>query len=124
MERVNGFVAKSDNKENISVLEIEGKQRGSISILKVNDDVAQLGLLLVEPDLRGLGYGERLVQRAIDFCKEKGYQKIILWTNSELKSARCIYKRMGFELKLTRVQTLSNREVQEELWELSISEVV
>jgi GNAT superfamily N-acetyltransferase len=119
-ESVKGFIKRSDSKENIWILEIEGKQRGSISIKKVNDKIAQLGLFLVEPSLRGSGYGKQLLQKAIDFCKEKGYQTIILWTNSELKSARRIYEKNGFQLKETRIQTLSNKELIEERWELSI----
>ena len=82
-ESVNGFIKRSDSKENIWILEIEGEPKGSISIKKVNDKVAQLGLFLVEPDLRGSGYGKQLLQTAIAFCKEKGYQTVILWTNSE-----------------------------------------
>ncbi|OAT72965.1 GNAT family N-acetyltransferase [Parageobacillus thermoglucosidasius] len=119
-ESVNGFIKRSDSKENIWILEIEGEPKGSISIKKVNDKVAQLGLFLVEPDLRGSGYGKQLLQTAIAFCKEKGYQAVILWTNSELKTARRIYEKNGFQLKETRMRNLSNKELIEEKWELSI----
>jgi GNAT superfamily N-acetyltransferase len=119
-ESVNGFIKRSDSKENIWILEIEGEPKGSISIKKVNDKVAQLGLFLVEPDLRGSGYGKQLLQTAIAFCKEKGYQAVILWTNSELKTARRIYEKNGFQLKETRIRNLSNKELIEEKWELSI----
>jgi GNAT superfamily N-acetyltransferase len=119
-ESVNGFIKRSDSKENIWILEIEGKPRGSISIKKVNDKIAQLGLFLVEPDLRGYGYGKQLVQTAIAFCKQNGYQTVILWTNSELKSARRIYEKYGFQLKENQIRILSNKELIEERWELSI----
>jgi GNAT superfamily N-acetyltransferase len=119
-ESVNGFIKRSDSKENIWILEIEGKPRGSISIKKVNDKIAQLGLFLVEPDLRGYGYGKKLVQTAIAFCKQNGYQTVILWTNSELKSARRIYEKYGFQLKENQIRILSNKELIEERWELSI----
>nr|WP_269528355.1 GNAT family N-acetyltransferase [Anoxybacillus tepidamans] len=110
----------SDSKENIWILEVKGKPKGSISIKKVSDQVAQLGLFLVEPGVRGGGYGQQLLQRAIDFCKEKGYETIILWTNSELKSARMLYEKNGFRLNETRRQILSNKELIEEKWELHI----
>ncbi len=99
---------------------MKGKPKGSISIKKVSDQVAQLGLFLVEPGVRGGGYGQQLLQRAIDFCKEKGYETIILWTNSELKSARMLYEKNGFRLNETRRQILSNKELIEEKWELHI----
>ncbi len=119
-ESVDGFIKRSNRKEHIWILEIEGEQRGSISIKKVNDKVAQLGLFLVESGLRGSGYGRHLVEHAIAFCREKGYQKVVLCTNSELKSARSIYEKNGFQLKETRIQTLSNKELIEEKWELCI----
>lgn len=119
-ERVKSLIKRSDPKENIWILEVDGKPNGSICIQKVNEDIAQLGLFLVEPGVRGTGYGNRLVQTAIDFCKEIGFKKIILWTNSELISARRIYTKNGFELKETRNQILSNKELIEERWELTI----
>ncbi|MFS1514288.1 GNAT family N-acetyltransferase [Chengkuizengella sp. SCS-71B] len=117
---VNGFIKRSNIKENIWILEIQGNKSGSISIKKVNEETAQLGLFLVDPNARGAGYGQQLVQTAIDFCKEFGFKKIVLWTNSELTSARRIYERNGFQLKEIRIQTLSKKELIEERWELFI----
>lgn len=120
-DSVTSFIVRSDNKEHIWILELEGERRGSICIKKVNNNSAQLGLFLVEPNVRGAGYGQQLVQAAIDFCKEADFKSIILWTNSELTSARRIYKKNGFKLKETRIQTLSNKELTEEKWELTLA---
>ncbi|OEH94181.1 GNAT family N-acetyltransferase [Bacillus solimangrovi] len=117
---VDGFVERSSDDERIWIVENEGQPRGSISIKKVDDHVAQLGLFLVEPVLRGTGYGQRLVQTAIDFCKERGYKSIILWTNSDLVAARRIYEKYGFHLEQTRTTVLSNQTLVEERWEMSI----
>ncbi|WP_372508751.1 GNAT family N-acetyltransferase [Pseudalkalibacillus decolorationis] len=35
-----------------------------------------LRLFLVEPNVRGAGYGQQLVQTAIDFCKELGFKNL------------------------------------------------
>jgi GNAT superfamily N-acetyltransferase len=117
---VDGFLTRSDSREMIWILEIEGENNGSISIKKANEDTAQLGLFLVDPSLRGSGYGQRLIQTALKFCRDLGYQTVILWTNNELISARRLYKKNGFEIKETRNQTLSNKELIEERWELSL----
>ncbi|GAE37688.1 GNAT family N-acetyltransferase [Halalkalibacter akibai] len=119
-ESVSGFIERADSKENIFILEIRKKQSGSVSIKKVSDTSAQLGLFLVEPNVRGTGYGQKLVEQAINFSKDNGFKTIILWTNSELKSARRIYERAGFELKKTQTQILSNKELIEEKWELKL----
>lgn len=119
-KNVSGFIERADSYENIFILEIDGKQSGSISIKKVNDTIAQLGLFLVEPIVRGTGYGQKLVETAINFSREKGFENLILWTNSELKSARRIYERFGFKLKKTQMRILSNKELIEEKWELML----
>ncbi|WYQ42265.1 hypothetical protein NST67_20240 [Bacillus sp. FSL W7-1321] len=57
----------------------------------------------------------------IDFCKEAGYENVILWTNSELTAARKLYQRNGFERTETRVRLLSNKERTEEQWARPLS---
>ncbi|WP_195694557.1 GNAT family N-acetyltransferase [Priestia megaterium] len=118
---VNQYIKKANNSlENIWILDIDGCPKGSISIKSVNEDVSQLGLFLVDPSLRGTGLGKQLVQMAIDFCKERNYKKVVLWTNSELVAARRIYENKGFQLIETRNLILSNKELIEEQWELSL----
>ena len=48
--------------------------------------------------MRGQGIGKKLIQRLIEYCKEKNYQKIFLWTVDELLIARKIYEEFGFTL--------------------------
>lgn len=120
-DSVTGFMDRSNPRENIWILEINGKQKGSISIKEADDDTAQLGLFLLDPSTRGCGYGQKLLETAIDFCKEAGYENVILWTNSELTAARKLYQRNGFELTETRVRLLSNKELTEEQWARPLS---
>ncbi|PAE96172.1 N-acetyltransferase [Shouchella clausii] len=120
-DSVTGFMDRSNPRENIWILEINGKQKGSISIKEADDDTAQLGLFLLDPSTRGCGYGQKLLETAIDFCKEAGYETVILWTNSELTAARKLYQRNGFERTETRVRLLSNKERTEEQWARPLS---
>ncbi|WP_199425812.1 GNAT family N-acetyltransferase [Thermaerobacillus caldiproteolyticus] len=118
---LNNFIERSDTtKEEIWILEINGVPKGSIGITMVDENVAQLRWFLVEPDLRGSGFGSKLIQKAIDFCREKAYKTILLWTNNDFKAARNLYKKFGFRLTETRIQTLSNQILTEERWELSL----
>ncbi|KYG28120.1 GNAT family N-acetyltransferase [Alkalihalobacillus trypoxylicola] len=119
--KVNGFIKRSDSNEMIFILEIDKKNSGSVSINKLNETTAQLGLFLVEPNARGTGFGRKLIETSINFCKEKGYKNIYLWTNSELQSARRIYEKFGFVLKESETKILSNKEVTEERWELDFN---
>ncbi|MFF4348724.1 GNAT family N-acetyltransferase [Streptomyces sp. NPDC001530] len=70
-------------------------------VMCVRDDApgtARLRLLLVEPDARGLGIGDRLVEAVVDFARGVGYRELVLWTNDVLTAARRIYQRHGFVL--------------------------
>ena len=50
--------------------------KGSICIVKNYEGEAQLRLFGTEPSLQRLGIGTQLMQKEMDFCKEKGYRHI------------------------------------------------
>ena len=86
-------------REDAWVADLDGNVVGSVFLMKSNDaQVAKLRLLYVDPSARGLGIGSRLVQKCIARARELGYEKLTLWTNDILVSARKIYQATGFSL--------------------------
>jgi N-acetylglutamate synthase-like GNAT family acetyltransferase len=86
-------------REDAWVADLDGNVVGSVFLMKSNDaQVAKLRLLYVDPSARGLGIGSRLVQKCIARARELGYEKLTLWTNDILVSARKIYQATGFTL--------------------------
>lgn len=83
-----GWIAEVDGERAGSVLLVSGKEPG----------MAQLRLLLVAPEGRGLGIGTALVEECLSFARAAGYDKVVLWTNDVLTSARRIYQSLGFVL--------------------------
>lgn len=108
------------NKEDIWVAELNGEVVGSIAIVKVDDSTVQLRWFLIEPHMRGKGLGKSLMTTVIDFCKENNYSKVFLWTISNLKAARHIYKHYGFELTETNKHYIWGKHLIEERWDLEL----
>ena len=118
-EIVAEFVAHLDpRRERCWIAEKDGEPVGSVFLVRKNDRVAKLRLLLVEPSARGLGIGKRLVDECVRFAHETGYKKIVLWTQSELKAAGAVYKGAGFRLIKEKPHASWGREdLISEIWE-------
>lgn len=57
--------------------------------------------MYVSSKCRNLGLGSRLGKVAVDFCRERGYSKVVLDTSSVQRAAIALYIKMGFTLMET-----------------------
>lgn len=80
------------------IAESQGRNVGSVFVVRKSATVAKLRMLILSPEARGLGLGGRLTDECIAFARDKGYRKMELWTNSCLDAARAIYAKRGFKL--------------------------
>ena len=85
-------------RENAWIAEVDGQRAGCVFCVRNDDETAQLRVLLVEAWARGHGLGARLVDECVQFARDSGYRKLVLWTNDILVAARRIYVAAGFEL--------------------------
>jgi GNAT superfamily N-acetyltransferase len=84
------------------IAERNGARVGCVFVVPKDSTTAQLRILLVHPEGRGHRLGERLVEACIQFARQAGYTRMVLWTNHPLVAARKIYLRAGFQLSAER----------------------
>jgi GNAT superfamily N-acetyltransferase len=85
-------------REGAWIAERDGRRVGCVFCVRKDGETAQLRILLVTPDGRGLGLGRQLVDRTVAFARTAGYRRVVLWTNDPLAAARRIYLERGFRL--------------------------
>jgi DNA-binding MarR family transcriptional regulator/GNAT superfamily N-acetyltransferase len=107
-------------RERCWIAERDGAVVGSVFLVGQSDTVAKLRLLLVEPEARGLGLGQRLVAECIAFARAAGYREITLWTQAELLAARHIYEKAGFRLAGVEKHHHFGPEMVGEVWNLTL----
>jgi ribosomal protein S18 acetylase RimI-like enzyme len=97
-----------------------GERAGSVFVVKKSSSTAQLRMLILSREARGLGLGARLTDEAIRFSRERGYAEMVLWTNAHLLAARAIYQKRGFQLIETQVSQSFGQTTVGETWRLRL----
>lgn len=104
----------------LNILECNGVPAGSIAIKKAGESIAQLRFFMLEPEMRRRGYGNRLMDMALDFCRSKGYKTVFLLTITAQVIARHVYETHGFYKVSSTDKSEWGEGVVEEYWELSL----
>ncbi|OEF98136.1 bifunctional helix-turn-helix transcriptional regulator/GNAT family N-acetyltransferase [Desulfuribacillus alkaliarsenatis] len=107
-------------KEAVWIAETNSKVVGAIAAVMVDDSTVQLRWFLLEPEVRGRGLGQRLMNVAIEFCRDKGYEHAFLWTLDKLDTARHLYRKYGFTITETKENNTWAKNFTEERWDIKL----
>ena len=69
---------------------------GTVAIKKEDGRTALLRRLFVASTHRNLKIGKRLIDRALEFCREVGYEEVIFKTTSKMSGAIDLCRKNGF----------------------------
>lgn len=117
------FIKQYDPQaERCWIAEQGGHPIGCIMLVRdrPSQNTAKLRLLLVEPSARGLGVARSLVRQCRTFAEEVGYERIVLWTNQNLTSARRLYSSEGYRCVHEEEHETIGIKLVGETWELDL----
>lgn len=84
------------------IAEAKGQRLGCIFCFRdrtAGPEVAKLRMFLLEPEARGTGLAQRLLEACMGFAREAGYREMRLWTHRSHVAAGKLYARNGFALE-------------------------
>ena len=83
----------------IFVALVDGEPMGVVALCRMEGTEYdfELAKLAVDPEARGLGVGEKMCRATLEFARKSGAQKIFLESNTLLKPAINLYRKLGFK---------------------------
>ncbi|MDG2528855.1 bifunctional helix-turn-helix transcriptional regulator/GNAT family N-acetyltransferase [Caulobacter endophyticus] len=122
-EIVAGFHRTFDAaRDDAWIAEADGRMVGSIFLVRgETPDAAKLRLLYVEPDARGMGVGQMLIEACVARARALGYRRLDLWTVKTLSAARKLYQRAGFEVIEETPCRRFGQDLIDQIWSLDLS---
>ena len=82
--------------------------------------LGQLGHLVLLAEARGTGAGRRLVDTVLEAGRAGGYERLQLFTFSDLRAAGALYRSVGFEVTSTEDVVRWGRRMQWQRYELAL----
>ena len=74
-----------------------GRVVGSVGLCRVSGSTCELRKMYLAPEMRGGGWGRRLLEHALARACELGFRRVVLETASVLRAAVALYERFGFQ---------------------------
>lgn len=119
---VGNYLSRPDDCFWVAEAEVEGREQimGMVAVMAKQSGEEKHGELfrmIISPQCRRMGLGCRMTQTVVDFCKDRGFSKVVLETSSTQTAAVALYSKLGFR------HVLSHRETQAPFWIVWLTKV-
>ncbi len=88
---------------------------GTAGIWKINNEEYELVKMAVDPDFRGKGISKQLLEKCLEEVRTLGGKKMLLFSNSQLKTALKLYEQYGFNYVEATDSPFATADVKMEL---------
>lgn len=86
------------NKSICAVASLDGDIVGVYVLIFLRKTVAEIKNIAVAEKFQGRGIGKKLLQHAIDFCRNNGLRQLKIATGNSSIGQIALYQQMGFEI--------------------------
>ena len=94
---------------------VDDKVVGTVTLMKVDNGIYELGKMAVTAKYQGKGIGNRLLAHCITKAKSIGAETIILYSNTKLVPAIELYKKYGFVATTMGITSYERSNIKMEL---------
>lgn len=120
-EKTAEFIRNYDSlRERCWIAEMGNKIVGSLCLIKVKEEIAELRLLFVASEARNLGIGKSMLGEAIRFARHAGYKKLTMWTESIHGHAQDMFEDAGLKIVREVRHRRFGRDLMGQHWEMDI----
>jgi len=120
-EKTAEFIRNFDPaRERCWLAEHQGRMVGSLYLVRVKEDVAELRLPFVTSEARNLGIGKSMLAEAIRFARHAGYKKITMWTESIHEHARDLFEDAGLHISREIQHHRFGKDLTGQHWEMDL----
>ena len=73
-----------------------GLAAGTVALIPSGDGVLELTKMAVAPEFQGMGIGDKLMARCVEYAKEQGTRTVFLESHTSLQPALHLYRKHSF----------------------------
>ncbi|MEP6786953.1 MAG: GNAT family N-acetyltransferase [Acidobacteriota bacterium] len=75
---------------------VSGLAAGTVALIPAGASVLELTKMAVAPEFQGMGIGDKLMARCVEYAKEQGTRSVFLESHTSLQPALHLYQKHGF----------------------------